>query len=83
MTIEPVALAGHREVVVRDDDRQGVAPFRHPVLCLALDRRRAAAQRGAVRGALADARPSLPGLKTTEGLAEIVAAAFERMEAAG
>ena len=34
----------------------GVAPFRHPVLCRALDLGRAEAERGAGRGALAQAR---------------------------
>ena len=65
MTVEPVALAGHREVVLRDDDRR---VSRHFVI-------------------LCEARwlkpQELAELKTTEGLAEIVAAAFERMAAAG
>ena len=56
MTIEPVALAGHREVIVRDEGRPGRAAFRHSVLRRALDRRRAQAQRGTGRGALDQAR---------------------------
>ncbi len=61
LTIEPVALAGYREVIVRDAQGARRAAFRHPVLCRALARRRAGAQRGARRRALARARPSLPG----------------------
>ena len=82
MTIEPVALAGHREVLVRDDDRRVSRHF--VILCFAARwiSRRAAAERGTGRGALAQP-DELAGLKTTEGLAEIVAAAFERMAAAG
>ena len=74
LTIEPVALAGHREVMVRDDARPRRAAFRHPVFCRALDLRRAGAQRGTRRCALARAGGAA-GLHTTEGLAEIVAAA--------
>ena len=82
MTVEPVALAGHREVLVRDDFRRVSRHFVIPVLCRTLDFGRAEAERGTGRGALAQARGMAP-LKTTEGLAEIVAAAFERMAAAG
>ena len=82
LTIEPVALAGHREVVVRDDDRRVSRHF--VILCFA-----ARWVSGEIRlnEELAEARwlrPSaLAGLKTTEGLAEIVASAFERLAAAG
>jgi ADP-ribose pyrophosphatase YjhB (NUDIX family) len=82
MTIEPVALAGHREVVVRDDERRVSRHF--VILCFAA---RWISGEPRLNDELAEARWLLPaelsGLKTTEGLAEIVAAAFERMEAAG
>ena len=82
LEIEPVALAGYREAIVRDAQGRRRTPFRHLVLCRALARRRAGAQRGTRRRALA--RPAeLPALRTTEGLAEIVAAAFARLAAAG
>jgi ADP-ribose pyrophosphatase YjhB (NUDIX family) len=82
LTIEPLALAGHREVLVRDDDRRVSRHF--VILCFA-----ARWVSGEIRlnEELAEARwlrPSeLAGLKTTEGLAEIVASAFERLAAAG
>jgi ADP-ribose pyrophosphatase YjhB (NUDIX family) len=81
LTIEPLALAGHREVLVRDDDRRVSRHF--VILCFA-----ARWVSGEIRlnEELAEARwlrPSeLAGLKTTEGLAEIVASAFERLAAA-
>jgi NADH pyrophosphatase NudC (nudix superfamily) len=77
-----VALAGHREVVVRDDDRRVSRHF--VILCFAARR-----VSGEIRlnEELAEARwlrpAELAGLKTTEGLAEIVASAFERLAAAG
>ena len=83
MTVEPVALAGHREVVVRDDDGRVRTPFRHPVLRLALDRGRAACSTRNWPRPLGASRRSSQDFKTTEGLAAIVAAAFERMEPAG
>jgi len=78
MAVEPVALAGHREVVVRDD---GGRVSRHfVILCFAS---RWIAGEPRLNDELSDARWLLPaelsGLKTTDGLAEIVAAAFERM----
>jgi ADP-ribose pyrophosphatase YjhB (NUDIX family) len=81
MTIEPVALAGHREVLVRED---GGRLSRHfVILCFAS---RWIAGEPTLNDELDDARwlrPSeLAGLKTTEGLAEIIAQAFERMEMA-
>ena len=81
MTIEPVALAGHREVVVRDDDRRVSRHF--VILCFAS---RWIGGELRLNEELAEARwlrlDELAGLNTTEGLAEIVAAAFERMNPA-
>jgi ADP-ribose pyrophosphatase YjhB (NUDIX family) len=82
MTIEPVALAGHREVLVRDDDGRISRHF--VILCFAS---RWVAGEPTLNEELDESRwvrPSqLKELKTTEGLDAIVAAAFERMEAAG
>ena len=82
MTIEPVELAGHREVVVRDGD--GRASRHFVILCFAS---RWIAGEPKLNEEQSDARwlrlEELSGLKTTEGLAEIVAAAFQRMETAG
>jgi ADP-ribose pyrophosphatase YjhB (NUDIX family) len=82
LTIEPVALAGHREVMVRDT---GGRVSRHfVIMCFAA---RWIAGEPQLNDELSDARWLLPaelaGLETTEGLAEIVASAFERMELAG
>jgi ADP-ribose pyrophosphatase YjhB (NUDIX family) len=78
LTIEPVALAGHREVVVRDDERRVSRHF--VILCFAS---RWLAGEPNLNEELAEARwlrpAELAELKTTEGLAEIVASAFERM----
>jgi len=82
ITIEPVALAGHREVVVRDDG--GLVSRHFVILCFAT---RWIAGEPQLNEELAEARwlrpAELNGLKTTDGLAEIVASAFERIEAAG
>ena len=82
MIVEPVALAGHREVVVRDDDKRVSRHF--VIMCFAT---RWISGEPQLNEELAEARwlkpDELGGLKTTEGLAEIVAAAFERMPAAG
>ena len=82
MIVEPVALAGHREVVVRDDDQRVSRHF--VILCFAT---RWISGEPQLNEELAEARwlkpEELAGLKTTEGLAEIVAAAFERMAAVG
>jgi len=82
LAIEPIALAGHREVVVRDGD--GRASRHFVILCFAS---RWVAGEPQLNEELSDARwlkpAELADLKTTEGLAEIVAAAFERIEAAG
>jgi ADP-ribose pyrophosphatase YjhB (NUDIX family) len=79
ISIEPVALAGHREVVIRDSEKR-VA--RHFVILAFAARWRAG--EFTASDELAEGRwlrPSgLAGLKTTEGLAEIIAAAFERLE---
>jgi 8-oxo-dGTP diphosphatase len=79
MTIEPVALAGPREVVVRDDD--GKVSRHFVILCFAS---RWIGGETRLNDELDDSRWIRPAelgeLKTTDGLAEIVAAAFERME---
>ena len=79
LTIEPVTLAGHREVVVRDKDGRALRHF--VILCFAS---RWVAGEPQLNEELSDARwlklAELAELKTTEGLAEIVAAAFERIE---
>jgi 8-oxo-dGTP diphosphatase len=82
MVVEPVALAGHREVVVRDDDKRVSRHF--VIMCFAT---RWISGEPQLNDELSEARwlkpEELTGLKTTDGLAEIVAAAFERMAAAG
>jgi 8-oxo-dGTP diphosphatase len=82
LTIEPVTLAGHREVVVRDADGRALRHF--VILCFAS---RWVAGEPKLNEELSDARwlklAELSEIKTTEGLAEIVAAAFERIAAAG
>jgi mutator protein MutT len=80
ITIEPVALAGHREFITRDDAGRVARHF--VILCFAA---RWLAGEGSPRieelSELRWMRPSeIAGLKTTEGLAGIIAAAFERME---
>ena len=74
LRIEPVALAGHREVIARD--AQGRVERHFVILCFAA---RWLAGEPVLNEELDDARwlaPSeLSGLKTTEGLGEIVAAA--------
>jgi ADP-ribose pyrophosphatase YjhB (NUDIX family) len=82
LSIEPVALAGHREAITRDAQNR---VYRHfVILCFAA---RWLAGEPRLNDELSEAawrRPSeLAGLKTTPGLAGIVAAAFERMEQAG
>jgi 8-oxo-dGTP diphosphatase len=80
LTIEPVALAGFREVVVRDG---GARVERHfVIMCFAS---RWIAGEPQLNDELSEARwlrPSELGeLQTTDGLAAIVAEAFARMEA--
>lgn len=74
LTIAPVALAGHREVIVRDAD--GRAERHFVILCFAA---RWLAGEPVLNEELDDARwidpAALATLETTEGLAEIVAAA--------
>jgi 8-oxo-dGTP diphosphatase len=78
LDIEPVALAGHREVIVRD--AQGKVERHFVILSFAA---RWLAGEPMLNEELDDARwlvPSeLASLRTTDGLAEIVAAAFERL----
>jgi 8-oxo-dGTP diphosphatase len=76
-----VTLAGHREVLVRDD---GGALSRHfVILCFAA---RWIAGEPVLNDELSEARwlrpAELNGLNTTEGLHEIIAQAFERLETA-
>ena len=80
MAIEPVALAGHREVIVRDAEGRIERHF----IILAFAARWLAGE-PKLNHELADAkwvRPDeIAGLRTTEGLGDIIAAAFEKMEA--
>jgi ADP-ribose pyrophosphatase YjhB (NUDIX family) len=80
MVVEPVALAGYRDVVVRDDDKRVSRHF--VIMCFAT---RWISGEPQLNEELAEARwlkpEELGDLKTTEGLAEIVASAFERMAA--
>lgn len=82
MTIEPIALAGHREVVVRDGDGRVSRHF--VIMCFAS---RWIGGDTRLNDELDEAKwvrtSELKDLKTTEGLDEIVAAAFDRMKAAG
>ena len=80
ITIEPVALAGQREFIARDET--GKVSRHFVILCFAA---RWLAGEGMPQveelSELRWLRPAeLSALKTTEGLAGIVAAAFERME---
>ena len=79
MIIEPIALAGYREAVVRDDDKRVARHY--VILCFAA---RWVAGEPVLGEELAEARwmcPSdLASLNATEGLAEMVAAAFEQLE---
>jgi ADP-ribose pyrophosphatase YjhB (NUDIX family) len=79
MTVEPVGVAGHREVIVRDNADRVSRHF--VILCFAS---RWISGETRLNEELDESRwiqPSeLKDLKTTEGLDAIVAAAFERME---
>jgi 8-oxo-dGTP diphosphatase len=79
LEIEPVGLAGQRDVVVRD--AQGRIERHFVILCFAA---RWIAGEPVLNEELDDARwlqgGDLTALKTTDGLAEIVAAAFERLK---
>jgi 8-oxo-dGTP diphosphatase len=82
IAIEPVALAGYREAIIRDPNGRAE---RHFVILAFAARWLAGEPR--LNAELHDAhwmRPAeLAGLQTTEGLAEVVAEAFARMEHAG
>lgn len=79
LEIEPVGLAGQRDVIVRD--AQGRIERHFVILCFAA---RWIAGEPVLNEELDDARwlqgGDLTALKTTDGLAEIVAAAFERLK---
>ena len=79
LEIEPVALAGQRDVIVRD--AQGRIERHFVILCFAA---RWIAGEPVLNEELDDARwlktGELAALPTTDGLAEIVAAAFERLK---
>ena len=76
MIIEPLALAGYREAIMRDDDKRVARHY--VILCFAA---RWLAGEPVIGEEIAEARwlrPSeIPSLHTTEGLAEMVATAFE------
>ena len=78
LAIEPVALAGHREVISRD--AQGRVERHFLILCLAAHWRSGDVK---LSEELDDARWVTPaeisGLRTTDGLADIAAAAFARL----
>jgi len=78
MAIAPVALAGFREAIVRDPQDRVERHF--VILCFAS---RWQAGEPALNEELSEAHwldpADLAGLQTTPGLAEIVAAAFERL----
>jgi ADP-ribose pyrophosphatase YjhB (NUDIX family) len=82
MLVEPIALAGHREVLVRDDQQRVSRHF--VILCFAT---RWISGEPRLNEELAEARwlkvEDLAALRTTDGLAEIVAAAFKLMAEAG
>ena len=78
LDIEPVTLAGHREVIIRD--AQGRTERHFVILCFAA---RWLSGEPQLNDELDEARwidpGDLAGLKTTESLAEIVAAAVARL----
>ena len=78
LAIEPVALAGHREVIVKDADGRIERHF--VILCFAS---RWVSGEPVLNEELDDARwidpAELANLRTTEGIAEIVATAIERL----
>lgn len=81
ITIAPVTLAGHREAIIRD--AEGRVERHFVILCFAS---RWLAGEPVLNDELNDARwvtfDELRGLTTTEGLAEIVAAAMARLQTA-
>lgn len=78
LAIEPVALAGHREAIVRDTE--GAVKLHFVILCFAS---RLIGGEVRLNDELDDARwltpTELAALKTTDGLGEIVEAAFALM----
>jgi 8-oxo-dGTP diphosphatase len=80
LVIEPLALAGEREVIVRDAQQRIERHF--VILCFAA---RWLSGEPVLNEELDDARwlepPALAALKTTDGLAEIVANAFAQIKA--
>ena len=78
LEVEPVALAGQREVIARD--AQGRVERHFVILCFAARWR---SGEPVLNDELDDARwldpAELAALRTTEGLAEIIAAASERL----
>jgi len=78
LKVEPVALAGHREVIAQD--AKGGVERHFVILCFAA---RWLAGEPVLNEELDDARwlapAELSALQTTEGLAEIVTAAIERL----
>jgi 8-oxo-dGTP diphosphatase len=82
LTIEPLGLAGYREAIARDADGRVERHF--VILPFAA---RWLSGEVALNEELAEARwlepPDLDGLKTTEGLAEVVRAAYAIADAAG
>jgi len=79
LTVEPIALAGYREVIRRDD--AGRVERHFVILAFAA---RWIAGEPVLNAELTDAHWMLPaeidGLQTTEGLADIIRAAFARMQ---
>ena len=79
LAVEPVALAGYREVIVRDAESR---IERHFVILAFAARWLAGEPR--LNAELMEARwlhpEELAGLATTEGLSEIVQAAFQRLD---
>jgi len=78
LSIEPVALAGHREAIVRD--KQGQVERHFVILCFAS---RWLAGEPKLNEELDDARwvtvAEISALRTTDGLAEIAAAALAKL----
>ena len=78
LEVEPVAFAGKREVIARD--AQGRIERHFVILCFAA---RWCSGEVVLNEELDDARwlepAELPGLRTTEGLSEIIAAAIDRL----
>src|SRR5690349_16488315 len=83
IAIEPIALAGQREFITRDGDGRVSRHF--VIMCFAC--RWIAGEGTPLLEELSELRwlapAELTGLKTTEGLAEIVASAFALIEGAG